>query len=105
MLEAQQLAVPLGPQVAANPTQDGWMSQTFVVGLQIGLRSLQSAFDRHSTHFDDVPMSLHFGAEAAQLVQPVPQLESTLHTEQTPAAPHRLLLPQLTPRQGSTVHS
>jgi hypothetical protein len=89
---AQQSALPAGPQVAAKPLQDGRGSQTFVAVLQMGVVPLQSAFDKHTTHFDVVPKSLHFGMAAPHAPHVAAQLASALHTAHTPAPPHCWLL-------------
>jgi len=91
--DAQQLALLLGPQVAANPAQEGGVPQTFVLALQIGVAALQSASDRHPTHCDVVPKSLHFGVPPPHAVQLAPQLESALQTEHTPAPAQASFVP------------
>jgi len=95
-LDAQQLAFPFRPQVAASPTHEGGGGgggpQTLLV-LQLGVAPLQSPSDRHPTHCDVVPKSLHFGVPVPHAVQLAPQLESALQTEHTPAPAQALFVP------------
>lgn|SRR6187402_894059 len=91
--DAQQLTLPFGPQVAASPTQDGCGPQTFVLVLQTGAVLPQSAFERHATHCEVVPRSLHFGVPPVQAVQLAPQLASVLHMLHVPTPTHVWLLP------------
>src|SRR4051812_39696780 len=93
-LDAQQSWFPLGPQVLLRPTQERGPSQAFVAVLQFGVGQPQSVFEKHATHFDVVPMSLHFGVVPAHAEQLAPQLASTLQSEHTPAPPHSWLLMQ-----------
>jgi hypothetical protein len=94
-LDAQQFASPRGPHVEASPVQEGVVAaHVFVVVLQLGVAPLQSVSDRHATHCDVVPKSLHFSVPAPHAVHVAPQLESVLQTEHTPAPPQALLLPQ-----------
>jgi len=92
-LDAQQFALPLGPQLDARPIQEGWGPQTFVAVLHFGVVPLQSVSDKQPTHCDVVPRSLHFGVPAPQAVQLEPQLESALHSEHTPAPAQALFVP------------
>ncbi|HEY5375426.1 MAG TPA: hypothetical protein VIK01_17220 [Polyangiaceae bacterium] len=94
-LDAQQLALPLGPHVAARPIQEGGGGgpQTFVVVLQLGVVPLQSLSDRHPTHCDVVPKFLHFGVPVPHAAQAAPQLASALQTEHTPAPAQALFVP------------
>jgi hypothetical protein len=93
-LDAQQLALPLGPQVEARPIHDSDAAQTFAVVSQTGVAPLQLAFERHPTHCDVAPKSLHFGVPPLHAAHVASQLESALQTEHTPAPPQVLLLPQ-----------
>jgi len=94
--DAQQLASPFGPQVAAKPTHEGGGPQTFVAALQLGVAPPQSESERHPTHCEVVPKSLHLGVPPAHLAQAAPQLESALHSEHTPAPAHNLFAPHAT---------
>jgi hypothetical protein len=91
---AQQSALPEEPQVGSKPLHEGGASHVFVVVLQVGFGELQSALDKHPTHFDVAPRSLHFGVPPAQAAQLAPQAASALHTEHTPAPPQAWLLAQ-----------
>ncbi|MEO6603015.1 MAG: hypothetical protein ABIQ16_24230, partial [Polyangiaceae bacterium] len=86
----------LGPHVQARPMQEGGGgTQTFVVVLQLGVVSVQSASDKQATHCDIVPRSLHFGVSPPHTPQLAPQRESALHVvEHTPAPTHAWFLPQ-----------
>jgi len=92
-VEAQQSAVPFGPQIVASPVQEGRAWQVFVVVLHTGVVPLQSALETHPTHCDDVPKSLHLGVPPPHAMHCAPQLVSALQTEHTPAPLQPLFVP------------
>ncbi len=77
--DAQQLAFPEGPHVAARPAQEGltqvFASQTWP--------PLQSELPRHWTHEDAAPCGLHRGVPPPHAVHAAPQCASVVHA-QTP---------------------
>jgi hypothetical protein len=91
-LDAQQSALPFGPQAAATPTQLARGPQVCVVALHAGVVPLQSALPRQATQLDAAPVRLHRGVLPVHAVQLGPQLVSAPQVAHVPE-PHTWLLP------------